>query len=134
MNQSSEGNWIDIKTDLEKIEKYRIKEGFLASEGLVPHGAFFIPSPNLKDKLRVISSGAMDKKWFHVSVSLPNRCPTWKEMSYIKNLFFGENVTAIQFHPKKDQYVNNHPFCLHLWCRMDEEIELPPSILVGIKD
>lgn len=53
--------------------------------------------------------------WQHVSVSLDNRCPNWREMSYIKDLFWDEEEECIQFHPKKSQYVNFHNYCLHIW-------------------
>jgi len=72
--------------------------------------------------------------WDHVSVSLSNRCPNWREMSYIKNLFWDEEDTVIQFHPPKSEYINNLPYCLHLWRPQDIKIPLPPSILVGIKE
>lgn len=94
------------------------------------YGGFVIP---LKTGARcfVMSSGTdKDDKWEHVSVSLHNRCPTWDEMCEIKALFWTENETVIQFHPKKTQYVNTHPFCLHLWKRTDSEIELPPTVAV----
>jgi hypothetical protein len=69
--------------------------------------------------------------WEHVSVSLPNRCPNWEEMSYIKGLFWAENETVVQFHPRKDQYVNKHPHCLHLWRQPGVELTLPPMEYVG---
>jgi hypothetical protein len=70
-------------------------------------------------------------RWDHVSVSTPTRCPTWGEMSYIKELFFERDEPAMQLHPVKD-YVNNHPYCLHLWRPLDAEIPLPPALLVGL--
>lgn len=53
--------------------------------------------------------------WDHVSVSLPGRCPTWSEMSFIKTLFFEGEETVMQLHPPESSYINNHPYCLHLW-------------------
>jgi hypothetical protein len=70
-------------------------------------------------------------RWDHVSVSLPDRCPTWEEMCFIKELFFAPDEVAMQLHPVKD-YVNNHPFCLHLWRPLDAEIPLPFAEMVGI--
>jgi len=79
-------------------------------------------------RLRVMSSGVgEDYGWEHVSVSLYNRCPTWDEMAFIKNLFWREDETVIQFHPKKSRYKNEMPFCLHLWRRIGQEYELPPD-------
>ena len=64
--------------------------------------------------------------WEHVSVSLPDRCPTWEEMCEIKDLFWKATETVVQFHPPKTSYVNNHPYCLHLWRHVDQEVNLPP--------
>lgn len=64
--------------------------------------------------------------WDHVSVSSKKRCPSWHEMCRIKEMFFGDNVTAIQYHPLKSDYINEHPRCLHLWRKQGTEIELPP--------
>lgn len=71
--------------------------------------------------------------WEHVSVSLSNRTPNWKEMCFIKDFFWDEEDCVIQFHPPKSDYVNNHPNCLHLWKPIKEKIPRPPSILVGFK-
>jgi len=69
--------------------------------------------------------------WEHVSISLPDRCPTWEEMCWAKNLFWNENETAIQYHPpENDQYVNLHPFCLHIWKPIKQIIPMPPTIFV----
>jgi hypothetical protein len=86
--------------------------------------------------LRVISSGEScgdqaAEIWEHVSVSLPGRCPTWPEMCHIKDLFWTQQETAIQFHPHASEYVNFHPFCLHLWRNPVTDHPLPPTICVG---
>ena len=117
--------------NLENINKYRVKNGLWVSKDTDDFGLFFIKYKSSQIPLKVLSSGWKGDEWYHVSVSLPNRCPTWEEMCFIKELFFGDNV-AIQFHPKKKDYVNNHPYCLHLWCNMKEEIKTPNSNLVGI--
>lgn len=71
--------------------------------------------------------------WDHVSVSLPSRCPTWEEMQYIKTLFWDDEDCVVQFHPPKSEYVNNHPYCLHLWKKQGCQYTTPPSIMVGSK-
>ncbi len=68
--------------------------------------------------------------WEHVSVSYPNRCPTWEEMCRVKNIFWNENECVIEYHPPKSDYVNNHPYCLHLWRKVGENFELPPREFV----
>lgn len=80
--------------------------------------------------LRVIASWG--EGWDHVSVSLPNRCPTWEEMCFIKDFFFHPNECVIQYHPAQEDYVNNHQFCLHMWRPQENEIPKPPKIFVGI--
>jgi len=81
--------------------------------------------------LRIIASDGMG--WEHVSVSLANRLPTWNEMCLVKRMFWDEEDCVVQFHPPKSQYVNCHPYCLHLWRKVGSEFEMPPSILVGPK-
>lgn len=68
--------------------------------------------------------------WDHVSVSLPNRCPTWEEMCAIKDIFFNEDECCIEYHPAKKNYVNFHPYCLHIWKSQEKTIPTPPTIFV----
>ena len=118
----------------EEVEKYRKTIGDFATKKGEKMGAFIIPSPTQPSLfLRVICSPLGEMDWDHVSVSLEKRCPNWPEMNKIKELFFGEDVTVLQFHPKKSEYVNCHPYCLHLWKKIDIDHELPPSLLVGPK-
>lgn len=74
--------------------------------------------------------------WEHVSVAPYNRriTPSWDDMCRLKDMFFREDETVVQFHPAKSEYVNNVGNCLHLWRPIDENMPTPPSILVGIKD
>ncbi len=68
--------------------------------------------------------------WEHVSVSYPNRCPSWDEMCRVKDIFWYESECAVQYHPPKKDYVNFHPYCLHLWRKTGENFELPPKEFV----
>jgi len=70
--------------------------------------------------------------WEHVSVSLQTRCPTWREMCHVKNIFWNDDETVIQYHPAKQDYINNHPYCLHLWKPMGVDLPKPPKILIGV--
>lgn len=83
--------------------------------------------------IKIISSGKQWKKgeWEHVSVSLPDRCPTWEEMCLVKRLFWDDEETVIQFHPPASQYVNRHEFCLHLWKQIGVTVATPPTNLIG---
>lgn len=79
----------------------------------------------------IISDGG---GWDHVSVTLNRkRCPTWEEMCWIKDQFFDENETVVQYHPAKSDYVNNHRYCLHLWKPTGAKLPTPESLMIGIK-
>lgn len=93
---------------------------------------FLIPAAEGKGVFKVLATWDLD--WEHVSISLPRRCPTWAEMCRMKDLFWEPDEAVMQLHPPTDDYVNYHPFCLHLWRPGDDAvgaIPLPPSILVG---
>lgn len=111
-------------------------------ELIVPSGALASIRGNREGKyvkliesLRIISSGdASDpsaRGWEHVSVSCPGAVPSWSAMSFVKNLFWGEEETVVQFHPKKSAYINIHAFCLHLWKLANHDCLLPPKELIG---
>lgn len=113
-------------------EKYRIKTGALGSNSSAGNcGAFRIMSLKLKRPFACIAS---DEGWEHVSVSLPDRCPTWEEICFIKNMFWDEGDLVVQLHPPKEDYINNHPYCLHLWRKAgtNDFCERPPKIMVVI--
>lgn len=91
-------------------------------------GVFRIPSPVDREILLVLA--ASGGGWDHVSISRPRRPCIWKEMEYIKHMFFKENEVAMQLHVPAKNHVNIHPFCLHLWRPLDKEIPLPPELYV----
>jgi hypothetical protein len=119
-----------------RLEEGRIREGRLGSDsscGAV--GAFVVFGP-CGEELRIIASEggrSVAKGWEHVSVSTRRRTPNWREMSFVKDLFWDDEECVVQFHPPRSEYVNNHPHVLHLWRHVDGHA-LPPSILVGYKD
>ena len=121
------------------VDKWRMQfPGYESQPGDL-FGTFLIPYNGAQ--LRVIATDGdylvvgltKDYAWEHVSVSLENRCPTWEEMSFVKNLFWKDDETVIQFHVPKPSHVNFHPFCLHLWRPILKEIPLPPIDTVGPK-
>lgn len=73
--------------------------------------------------------------WEHVSICpyKRTRVPSWDEMCRLKEMFFYEDEVVVQYHPAKDEYVNNVSNCLHLWRPINVEMPTPPSIMVGIK-
>jgi hypothetical protein len=122
-------------------EQFRLREGILATNGSDGNnGCFIFKHPKIAgEQIRCIISDG--EGWEHVSVSIarkatgrPTRNPTWEEMSFVKDQFWHPQETVLQFHPRESEHVNNHPFCLHLWRQIGKEIELPPAIMVGIKN
>ena len=111
-------------------EKYRIKQGQMGSTAAYGNnGAFAFLFG--KYQFFAIASDQMD--WEHVSISTQGRCPTWEEMCRVKAMFWDEDDCVIQYHPPKSEYVNNHPHCLHLWRPSNDNVPMPPSIMVGTK-
>jgi len=107
-----------------------VKTGMFGSEASYGNNGYFI-IPFESYELVVIASDG--EGWEHVSVSLRNRTPNWREMCFIKSLFWDDQDCVIQYHPPASEYVNNHDHCLHLWKPINQEIPVPPSILVGFK-
>jgi hypothetical protein len=99
-----------------------------STEAYGNNGAFEIP---LKHGQRVFVMSGDGLGWEHVSVSRKDRCPTWDEMCQIKDLFWDDTDCVVQYHPPRSEYVNNHPYCLHLWRQIGAEFPLPDSIMVG---
>lgn len=103
-------------------------------------GAYAIAHPKIKDYyIQIIASTGMG--WEHVSITLRERgnkgafikrCPVWAEMCYVKDLFWDDEETVVQYHPPKSEHVNNHPFCLHLWRPIEVEMPLPHKLMVGV--
>jgi len=94
------------------------------------HGLFMTGDHKQFPGLKIISSGITESDWEHVSVSRTDRCPTWEEMCFVKELFWSGSETVVQFHPRKSEYVNTHPYCLHMWKKCGVEYELPPNVAV----
>ncbi|GAX06827.1 hypothetical protein IWT25_02174 [Secundilactobacillus pentosiphilus] len=79
-------------------------------------------------KYRIIAS--FGGGWDHVSISNPTRTPNWDVMCRIKDIFFDPDEVVMQLHPAKDNYVNIHEHCLHLWKPQHAEIPVPPIEMV----
>lgn len=117
----------------ESVEGYRRTYGAWGSEPGLPMGMFHLRHNSVV--LRCIAYNGESDGWEHVSVSIPgiNRTPTWGEMCFVKNAFWPEEDAVVQYHPAKEDYVNMHPFCLHLFRPVDGKFPKPDSLTVGIK-
>lgn len=118
-----------------KVEMGRIVNGDYWSRPFEPFGAFLVLGPCGRKMLMIVSDGMdPDPKlhgWEHVSVSVEgNHPPNWQEMCWVKDKFWNDEETVLQFHPKKSEYVNIHPNVLHLWRNVGLDHPLPPTITV----
>lgn len=70
--------------------------------------------------------------WEHVSVSpLDNRVtPSWDFMCQLKDMFYYDTEAVVQYHPRKEDYINLQKNCLHLWRPTDQELPIPNKLLV----
>jgi hypothetical protein len=120
---------------------YETKEGEKFGVFVIPHHGNVL--------FCIATEGDETIPWEHVSVSVKrivhkkgngrkstkiydlNRCPTWEEMCIVKDLFWDETDTVVQFHPPKSEYVSQHHYTLHLWRKIGQEFETPPSEAVG---
>lgn len=126
------------------INKWRVRKGrFGSTDEMGNYGAFKIPLDYDGNRIAwVIAADGEDTGWEHVSVHISFRnkkgkiveqTPTWDDMRRIKDLFWSEDETVVQFHPSHEQYINMHRFTLHLWKPETIEIPMPDSLLVGFK-
>jgi hypothetical protein len=115
------------------LEKARLRSGPYASdESYGTTGAFQIRDNNGTSYYILSSTG---EGWEHVSVSLvtKKRCPSWEEMCFVKDLFWEKGETVVQYHPAEEDYVNCHPYTLHLWKPLKAELPKPDPLLIGTR-
>ena len=67
------------------------------------------------DDVRLNFAFSVQMGWEHLSVSTPTKTPTWDQMCAMKDAIFEDEEEAVEYHPKKSEYVNFHPHCLHIW-------------------
>jgi hypothetical protein len=108
------------------------------------YGAFLFASPEPGWQLIAIATDGQDPDvpeaaaWEHVSVracrakpvTSQSRIPTWREMVYTKDRFWEDDDLVVQFHPRRADYVNQHPHVLHLWRYRLGELPTPAVGLV----
>lgn len=115
-------------------EMFRVDQGPMRSAKGDQFGAFIMPSCKRGWSLRVIVDNGATTGWEHASVCAASgkqlRIPDWEEMNQVKEICWGEEDVVMQLHPAIRKYVNNHPYVLHLWRPIKEEIPTPPLNLV----
>lgn len=111
---------------LKKKKRMKFPEQYRIAGEKDQAGAFLVPFEGRS--LNVIASDEFG--WDHVSVSLNSRIPNWREMSYVKHIFFEEDEWAFQLHPPKSDHININPYVLHMWRSHYDPIPIPPTIMV----
>jgi len=118
-------------------EKGRLRTGPFATYPKDRYGHFAVRHPG-GAYLFVIAvegdaAGQPVERFDHASVSVrgadagpPERCPTWEEMCWVKDLFWDAEECVVQYHPPRSSYVNRHPYVLHLWRPSFADIPMPP--------
>lgn len=130
------------------IEQFRLppekdkRSGTTKDDGM--NGVFQIPFAD-DPKIQffcIVSDGTDDRikiEWEHVSVMARSknasgkwceRVPNWREMCWIKGVFWSGKECVVQYHPKESNYVNIHENVLHLWRWTGGEFPQPPKICV----
>lgn len=113
-----------MKSEKDIFENTRLRVIQKGKDG--GYGEIYFPAQ--KEPMLVVWS--FGGGWDHVSVSYRKRTPSWDEMCKVKDMFFNDDETVVQYHPKKSEYVNTHEHCLHLWKKQGVEFELPKKEFV----
>jgi hypothetical protein len=72
--------------------------------------------------LESISLEKDDRLWWHISFTRQDRLiPTYSQTNQVRKAVFGDRW-CIQVFPGKDEHVNDHTGCLHLWHCLDGEV------------
>jgi len=87
----------------------------------------------LRDVMVLFSVGVENdgRKWIHVSLSRPNRLPSWEDIQAVKDLFIGTERYAYQVLPPKLEHYSlpqgrpRSGYVLHLWAPVSGEPPLP---------
>lgn len=127
----------------ETLARGRERRGFYRStdaDGC--QGRFLLCCPATSRHLLIVASTGQDwaeaglpgDPWEHVSVSVlkqPGKTPSWPEMVWVKDLFWGPEETVMQLHVPMVDHINYHAGCLHLWKPIGVEIPRPPAATVA---
>lgn len=117
---------------LEKLlraNRWRIRTGKYASDDTDGwNGCFLVPVDGEIYHVMISDGGG----WKHLSATNAQKkvIPSWNAMCRLKEYFFSDDEWACQFHPAKDDHINDHPYCLHIWMPLDAPLPHPSIALV----
>jgi len=113
------------------VNQWRVRKGTMATgDEAGNNGAFLMPGAGM-GLLNILASDG--EGWEHVSVSVPgvHTCPSWEEMDFVKRRFWDDTDCVAQLHVPRQDWVNCHPYTLHLWRQIGHEWAQPDSLMVG---
>jgi hypothetical protein len=58
---------------------------------------------------------SIDNEAWHLSISCEDCLPSYKEIKDARYQFLPDDIHMAEIFPPKDEFVNLHPFCRHLW-------------------
>lgn len=70
---------------------------------------------------------SIDEGRWHCSIAHPRRMPTWDEVRAARTRYTPDQVPMALVLPSAECYVNEHPYCLHVWELRDPFPEWTPA-------
>lgn len=64
-----------------------------------------------------------DEGGWHMSMSKKDKMPTYEEMKDMRYKMLPNRIYACEIFPPREEFVNRHPFCRHLWEMPKDEIK-----------
>lgn len=91
-------------------------------------GFFVVKNHGFREINVVVST---EGGWDLVSVMTRGSSPTWDEMCLVREIFFRDDETAIQYSVPKPERISTHKFALHWWRPHTLELPRPPRELIA---
>lgn len=95
--------------DLSKVASNEItRTSFLESAGWRHKPSGFIVSAGVEDT----------GQWgplLHASFSYGDHMPSWEDVKLVREALFPLDMDTAMILPREKDYVNVHPYCLHIW-------------------
>ena len=114
---------------LAKANRWRIRTGKMGSDDTAGwNGAFIVPLEG--HMWQVLISDGMGFRHLSATNAQKSMLPSWNVMCRLRDYFFADDAWVMQLHPPKDEYINDHPYVLHLWESLNDPIPIPPNFMV----
>lgn len=95
------------------LNKYRMPNPITGKMGDEHNGIFQLRLEGSSLWFTVVATD--NNGWDHVSIFTSERCPHFKELEQIKQLFFQAPKLAVPMYFFLDEHIDMHPNYLHLW-------------------